>query len=100
MHAGERSQPRITHIAIGGSTLWGRVHPVFGRLSRRMSKWWGPKVEKEVRIPWSRVKTIGRDITVDVEAKNTGAIDWELWIAQHVIERIPASGDEEAGNGN
>jgi sporulation protein YlmC with PRC-barrel domain len=100
MHIGEGSQPRITHIAVGGSTLWERVHPGLGRLSRRMSRWWGPKREKEVRIPWSRVKTIGHDIKLDVEAKKTGAIDWELWIAHHIIERIPGSGNEEAGDGN
>jgi sporulation protein YlmC with PRC-barrel domain len=100
MHVGERSQPRITHIVVGGATLWGRVHPAFGRLSRRMSKWWGPKPEKEVRIPWSRVKTIGRDIKLDVQAKSTGAIDWELWVAHHVIERIPGSGSEAADDGS
>jgi sporulation protein YlmC with PRC-barrel domain len=96
MHIGERSQPRITHIAIGGATLWERVHPSLGRLSKRMSRWWGPKREKEVRITWSHVKTVGRDIKLDIEAKDTGAIDWELWIAHHVIERIPGSGHEEA----
>jgi sporulation protein YlmC with PRC-barrel domain len=100
MDVGERSQPRITHIAVGGATLWGRVHPAFGRLSRRMSKWWGPKRENEVRIPWSGVKTIGRDIRLGVEAKSTGAIDWELWIAHHVIERIPGSGSEAADDGS
>lgn len=100
MHVGERSQPRITHIAVGGSTLWEQVHPAFGRLSRRMSRWWGPKRDKEVRIPWSRVKTVGRDIKLDVEGKDTGAIDWEVWIAHHIIEHIPGSGDEEAGDGN
>ncbi|MGI8402743.1 MAG: hypothetical protein ACR2NS_14245 [Gemmatimonadaceae bacterium] len=100
MHVGKSSQPRITHIAIGGSTLWDRVHPFFGRLSRRMSRWWGPKRDDAVRIPWSRVITVGRDIKLDVEAKKTGAIDWELWIAHHIIERIPGSGDKEAGDGN
>jgi sporulation protein YlmC with PRC-barrel domain len=100
MHVGERSQPRITHIAIGGSTLWERVHPILGRLSRRLSQWWGPKREKDVKIPWSHVKTVGRDIKLDVLAKNTGALDWELWIAHHIIERIPGSGDEEADDGN
>ena len=100
MHLGERSQPRITHIAVGGSTLWERVHPVLGRLSKRMRRWWGPKREKEVRIAWSHVKTVGRDIKLDVEAKKTGAIDWELWIAHHIIEHIPGSGDEEAGDGS
>jgi sporulation protein YlmC with PRC-barrel domain len=99
MHVGKNTQPRITHIAVGGAVLWDRVHPVFGRLSKRMSRWWGPKRKEEVRIPWSRVKTAGRDIKLDLEAKDTGAIDWELWIARHVIEHIPGSGDEEADNG-
>ena len=100
MHVGERSQPRITHIAIGGATLWERAHPLFGRIAKGMSGLWGPKREKDVRIPWSRVKTVGRDIKLDVEAKDTGAIDWELWIARHIIERIPGSGNEEADDGN
>jgi sporulation protein YlmC with PRC-barrel domain len=100
MQLGERSQPRITHIVVGGATLWERVHPAFGRLSRRMSRWWGPKRDKEVRIPWSRVKTAGRDIKLDVEGKDTGAIDWELWIAHHIIEHIPGSGHEEADDGS
>jgi hypothetical protein len=43
---------------------------------------------------------VGRDIGLDVEAKNTGAIDWEIWVARHIIERIPGSGDEEAGDGS
>jgi hypothetical protein len=46
------------------------------------------------------VKTVGRDIKLDVAAKETGAIDWEIWIARHIIERIPGSGDEKGGHGN
>jgi len=42
---------------------------------------------------------VGRDIKLDVEAKKTGAIDWEIWLARHVIERIPGSGDREADDG-
>jgi len=42
---------------------------------------------------------VGRDIKLDVEAKETGAIDWEIWLARHVIERIPGSGNEEADDG-
>jgi sporulation protein YlmC with PRC-barrel domain len=100
MHVGDRSQPRITHIAIGGPTLWNRVHPFFGQLSRRLNRLWGPKREDAVRVPWSRVKTVGRDIKLDVEAKDTGAIDWELWIARHIIDRVPGSGDESGDDGN
>jgi sporulation protein YlmC with PRC-barrel domain len=100
MHVGSNAQPRITHIEVGGPVLWDRVHPVFGRLAKWLAREWGPKRREQVRIPWSCVKMVGRDIGLDVEAKNTGAIDWEIWVARHIIERIPGSGDEEAGDGS
>jgi sporulation protein YlmC with PRC-barrel domain len=97
MQIGERSQPRITHIQIGGTTLWMRLHPAFARLSAKLGRTWGPKRADPVRIPWSRVMTIGRDIKLDVRVRETGAIDWEIWIARHIIERIPGGGHEEEG---
>jgi sporulation protein YlmC with PRC-barrel domain len=100
MQVGESSQPRITHIAIGGRALWDRIHPALGRLSSRLGAMWGPKQREQVRIPWSRVKTVGRDIELDVEAKETGAIAWEMWLARNVIERIPGSGTDEEDSGN
>jgi sporulation protein YlmC with PRC-barrel domain len=95
MHVGPSSQPRITHILIGGTTPWMRLGPVFPRISARLARLWGPKRTEPVRIPWSRVKTVGKDIKLDVMARETGAIDWEIWIARHIIERIPGSGTEE-----
>jgi sporulation protein YlmC with PRC-barrel domain len=97
MQIEERSQPRITHIQIGGTTLWMRLHPAFARLAARLARVWGPKRADPVRIPWSRVMTIGRDIKLNVRARETGAIDWEIWIARHIIERIPGGGHEEEG---
>jgi sporulation protein YlmC with PRC-barrel domain len=97
MQIGERSQPRITHIQIGGTTLWMRLHPAFARLSAQLARTWGPKRADPVRIPWSRVMTVGRDIKLDVRVRETGAIDWEIWIARHIIERIPGGGHEEEG---
>jgi sporulation protein YlmC with PRC-barrel domain len=95
MHVGERSQPRITHIIVGGPTLWMRIHPAFARLATRMARVWGPKRSEPVRIPWSRVESVGKDVKLDVKAKDTGALDWELWIAEHIIEHIPGGGHEE-----
>jgi sporulation protein YlmC with PRC-barrel domain len=99
MQVENNSQPRITHIDVGSPALWERVHPILGRLARRMAGLWGPKRREQVRIPWSDVATVGPDIRLDVAAKVTGAIDWEIWIARHIIERIPGSGDNEAGDG-
>ena len=95
MHVGEKTQPRVTHILIGGSTLWMRVHPSLARLSDWLGQKWGPKRRDAVRIPWSRVQTVGKDVKLDVEAKETGALDWEIWVAKHIIERIPGGGSEE-----
>ena len=95
MHVSENAQPRVTHILIGGPTLWMRLSPFFGRVSKSFAGIWGPKRNEPVKIPWSRVDTVGREVKLDVEAKETGALDWELWVAQHIIERIPGGGSEE-----
>ncbi|HEY1952916.1 MAG TPA: hypothetical protein VGG76_08925 [Gemmatimonadaceae bacterium] len=95
MHVGEHSQPRVTHIQIGGTTLWMRIHPALAKLADTLSGVWGPKRKAPIRIPWSRVESVGRDIKLDVDAKETGAIDWEVWLAKHIIERIPGAGSEE-----
>ena len=95
MHVGEKAQPRVTHILIGGDTLWMRIHPALGRLSSALRGMWGPKRSEAVKIPWSRVETVGKDVKLDVEAKETGALDWEIWIARNIIERIPGGGSEE-----
>jgi sporulation protein YlmC with PRC-barrel domain len=95
MQFGENTQPRITHIVIGGPTLWMRIHPSLGKLSTKLGHLWGPKRKESVMIPWSRVETVGKDVKLDVNAKESGAIDWELWIARHIIERIPGGGSEE-----
>jgi hypothetical protein len=95
MEFGARTQPRITHIEVGGKTLWTRLHPAVAILAAKLARLWGPKRETSVRIPWSRVSTTGREIKLDVKAKDTGAIAWEIWIARHIIERIPGGGHEE-----
>jgi sporulation protein YlmC with PRC-barrel domain len=98
MQVGEKSQPHITHIEIGGTTLGARLHPVFERMARKLARMWGPKRTEPARIPWSRVETIGRDIKLDVKAKETGVLAWEIWIARHIIGRIPGSGHKDAPN--
>jgi sporulation protein YlmC with PRC-barrel domain len=97
---GEKTQPRITHIEIGGATLGARLSPFFARLAKKLSQLWGPRRKEPVRIAWSRVETLGRNIKLAVEATDTGAIDWEIWIARHIIERIPGGGHEDEGDGS
>ena len=95
MQFGEHSQPHITHIEIGGKALWTRLHPSLATFAAMLARKWGPKRTAPVRVPWSHVVTAGKEIKLDVEAKDVGAIDWEIWIARHIIERIPGGGHEE-----
>jgi sporulation protein YlmC with PRC-barrel domain len=95
MQFSERAQPRITHIEIGGTTLGARIHPFVARVSRWLATKWGPKRRAPVRIQWSKVEHLGKNIKLNVEAKDTGAIDWEVWLARNFIERIPGGGNEE-----
>ena len=95
VHVSETGQPRVTHILIGGPTLWMRIHPSLDSLSRAIRKLWGPRRQEAIRIPWSRVETVGKDVKLDCIARETGALDWEIWLARNVIERIPGGGSEE-----
>ncbi|MHC5935237.1 hypothetical protein [Nostoc sp.] len=39
------------------------------------------------RIPWSKVRDVGIDVEVDVEA--TPALAYEKWLRDRIIARIP-----------
>jgi len=60
-----------------------------------LGQMWGPRRKEPAKIPWSRVETVGREVKLDVEGKDTGALDWEIWVARHIIEHIPGGGSEE-----
>ncbi|MEH2405736.1 divalent metal cation transporter [Nostoc sp.] len=53
---------------------------------------WGAKQSEPFRIPWSKVRDIGIDVEVDVEAEATPALDYEKWLRDHIIARIPGGG--------
>ncbi len=91
MQFGERTQPRITHIEIGGPTLAARISHRLPKFTRRLAKVWGPKRLAPVRIPWSNVERLGRDVKLNVRGRETGAMAWENWLAKHVIDKLPGS---------
>jgi hypothetical protein len=67
------------------------MHP---RLAGRLEGWlrrFGPKSDGTLRIPWSKVRAIGVDLRVDLEAEGTTARAWEEWLRDHVVRRIPGT---------
>jgi sporulation protein YlmC with PRC-barrel domain len=82
--------PRVAAILTGGHLLAHRLHPSIERWTRRLTSRWGPRADSPVRIPWSRVMKIGVDVKVDVAADQM--MQWEHWIRDHIVRRIPGAG--------
>ncbi|MFN2533134.1 MAG: hypothetical protein ABR555_17760 [Pyrinomonadaceae bacterium] len=82
-------QPRISHIEVGAVTRAARIHPLFARIAKKLSRRFGG--EDPIRIPWSKVVVSGTTITVGVDAEKTPALAWEMWLRRKVIGRIPGA---------
>ena len=80
-------EARLAGIVIGGTTLlW--------RLNRRLARWADAKLGGEGRVtyvPWSKVRKLGVDIKVEVDAPRTASFHWERWVRDHIIGRIPGA---------
>ena len=76
--------PRVAHLEVGGVTLAHRVH-------HRLGRWFAGRGRKPYRIPWGRVRDVGINVLVEVDAEQTPAYTWERWLREKVIARIPGS---------
>jgi sporulation protein YlmC with PRC-barrel domain len=84
--------PRLAYLEVGMSTLAHRLHPRLRKLAEILGKRWGVRGGKSYRIPFSKVKHIGIDVKVDLEAAETCLQDWEKWLNEKIIRRIPGGG--------
>ena len=82
----------MTFLEIGAVSLARRIGPRVGRwISRVGERLGGARHRDAYRIPWSKVRDVGIDIEVDVAAADTPILDWQIWLRDHVIRRIPGS---------
>ncbi len=80
--------PKVAYIEVGGPTLAARLHPRLGKWATDLAKRFGPGGEP-YRIPWSKLKSVGIDIQVLVDAEKTPVLAFEQWLREHVVSRIP-----------
>lgn len=73
--------PRVAYVELGVKTL-------MNRLSRRLGKM---ITHEPYRIPWGKIKVGLNEVRADVEAEETPALEWELWLRKKVIGRIPGA---------
>jgi sporulation protein YlmC with PRC-barrel domain len=81
--------PRVAAVLTGGHLLARRLHPRIESWMVRLTRRLCPEGQHPVRIPWSKVKKIGVDVKVDIDAGSV--MPWEHWVRDHIISRIPGA---------
>ncbi len=88
--------PQVDHFELGFTVLARRMHPRLETWLEAIRKRWGVRKVARQIVEWSAVEEItGTHIKVNFDATFTPAFDWERWLRDHVITKLPGSGAEE-----
>jgi sporulation protein YlmC with PRC-barrel domain len=88
----EGEPPRVAHVEVGGTVLARRLHPKLARWAAAIRRRWGRRDPTPTRIPWSALRRRGTVWEADVDGRDTPAMEWELWLRERVIARVPGKG--------
>jgi sporulation protein YlmC with PRC-barrel domain len=91
IEVGEGRKPRVSGIEVGAVCQSTRLHPALQRFVKSISRRFGVANEDPFRLPWSKVVTAGTEVIAAVEAEQTPALAWELWLRKNIIARIPGA---------
>ncbi|MFP3557256.1 hypothetical protein SB861_42165 [Paraburkholderia sp. SIMBA_049] len=84
--------PELIAIEIGSVAMARRIGERTARwVARLATKIGGARYAQPYRIPWSSIRRIDIDIEVDVDAPGTPFDDWQRWLREHVVQRIPGA---------
>ena len=85
--------PRVGDALIGAHVLADRLHPRLARWTTRLRRWWRPEPPTPTRIAVKALQRHGPAWACDeLDARDTPALAWELWLRTHVIARFPLRG--------
>jgi sporulation protein YlmC with PRC-barrel domain len=88
----EGRPPRVVAIELGSIALMRRLGPRAERwMTRVSSRFGGVRHSKPHRIPWAKVRDIGVEIEFDIDVSQTAIFDWQVWLSERVIGRIPGA---------
>jgi hypothetical protein len=84
--------PRVRHLEMGFVVLARRLHPRCEAWLERLRRRFSVRKTARQRIDWSQVKEVNpHHVQVDVKALETPAFDWERWLRDRVVAKIPES---------
>lgn len=85
-------QPRVAYIELGSITLADRISTRLSSFISRIKKRSSTSSESDrFRIPWGKLTIAVNELTVNVDAEKTPALEWELWLRKKIIGRIPGA---------
>jgi hypothetical protein len=92
----EGAPPRIVQLEMGFVTIASRIAPWAERLAEWMHKRWSVRRSARFHIAWDHVIEANmHHVKVDLCAEDTTAFDWERWLRNHLIGKIPGASSDE-----
>ncbi|NYJ10871.1 hypothetical protein GGI64_001918 [Rhizobium leguminosarum] len=84
--------PRVVAIEVGAIAMAGRL----GHRPQRWITWFATKLggdrhSKPHRVAWSAVHGIGIDVQLNAAVKDTAIFDWQDWLRERVVGKIPGA---------
>jgi hypothetical protein len=84
--------PKIVAVELGSVALARRLGRRPGAwMSQLATRLGGPRHAAPHRITWHKVRDIGVDIEFDIDVRETAIFDWQDWLRDHVVGRIPGA---------
>jgi hypothetical protein len=84
------SQPRVVGIEVGAVTLVDRLHQSLARPIIAVLERLGIRSDR-YQIAWGKIHVGVNEVRADVDAEETPALEFELWLRKKVIGRIPGA---------
>jgi hypothetical protein len=83
--------PRVAALELGLATAANRLHPRLASWAQRIERWLGVHDGSPTRVSFDRLISSGIDVHVDIDARRTSALVWEIWW-KRVLQHIPGAG--------
>jgi sporulation protein YlmC with PRC-barrel domain len=88
LEVSEGQPPRLAYLEMGWAPLARRIHARLGRWVEARLKKNKPDRPVTFRIPWSQVKAIDIDISVDLDAEKTPELAWECLVREKIFNHV------------
>jgi sporulation protein YlmC with PRC-barrel domain len=84
--------PKLVAIELGTLAIAHRVGPRTARLAAWLvSRVSGADRRQPHRIDWRDIAEIGLDVRLDLDVGQTTVHDWQKWLRERIIDRIPGA---------